>query len=309
MDKHDALCKLKELASDMGRIPTREEARAAGISYLLEKFFGTFTQAKHAAGMRTEPKKVKAKDILRTSVSKVLEGHESKKAQLKPTRKVLVIGDTHFPFCNLDSLTLVYAIAEKLKPDVIIQMGDLYDMFAHSKFPRTSLTFDPNEEIEVGRQQAEQMWDSLKKICPKAAFYQLLGNHDVRPLKRIIESYPEGEVFFDIYKWYEFEGITLQKDYRTPLVLDGVFYTHGWSSRKGFHRDYFQANTVTGHTHRGYVDPRPLGGKVIWELNAGFLGDPSSKALSYTQSRVTQWTPGVGWIDEFGPRFIPFDEE
>jgi predicted phosphodiesterase len=307
MDKHQALCKLKNLASDLGRIPTRQEARACGISHYLEKYFGSFTIAKQAAGLKPEPKKAKVLEC--TSVSSRLRDHKSKKLGLNPLRKVLVIGDTHFPFCNMDSLSLVYAIAEALQPDVIIQMGDLYDMFAHSKFPRTSLTFDPGEEIQVGREQAEQMWATLSKVCPKASLYQLLGNHDIRPLKRIIESYPEGEVFFDIHKWYEFPRVQLQKDYRDPLVLDGVFYTHGWSSRKGFHRDYFQANTVTGHTHRGYVDPRPLNGKVIWELNAGFLGDPTSKALSYTQSRVTQWTPGVGWIDDLGPRFIPFDEE
>lgn len=306
MDKHDAISKLKELATDLGRNPTRTEARAFGISYYLEKFFGSFTEAKAAAGLGEV--KQKSKDILQCSIASHLADHRSKKASLERSKKVLVLGDTHFPFCHLDSLNLVYAIAEATQPDVIIQVGDLYDFFAHSRFPRSLKTFNPFEEMEIGREQAKKMWETLAKLVPGAALHQLLGNHDVRPLKRIIETYPEGEPFIEFYKWYEFAGVNLQKDYRDPLIVDGVFYQHGHSSRLGAHRDHNHANTVVGHTHRGGVAYRRIAEKTLWELNAGYLGDCESKALSYTQSRVTQWTLGVGFVDEWGPRFIPFGE-
>jgi hypothetical protein len=45
-------------------------------------------------------------------------------------------------------------------------------------------------------------------------------------------------------------------------------------------------------------------GTSVYELNAGYLGDPHAKALSYTASKLIDWTHGFGFIDEFGPRFI-----
>lgn len=293
----------------MGRIPTRDEARAFGLDHILRKCFGSFTQAKQAAGMSSPTKKEKSEDILATSVTKHLEGHRSKKLKTERVKRTLVIGDTHFPFANGPALSLLYAIADQMKPDVIVQVGDLYDMFAHSKFPRSCLNFNAQEEMDLGRRQAEDMWGTLQKLLPKAQCYQILGNHDVRPLKRIIESYPAGEIFLEFYKWYEFPGVRLEKDVRTPLVVDGITYIHGWSSRSGFHRDHFSANVCCGHTHRGGVWYRKMDGKLLWELNAGFLGDAESKAMSYTQNKVTQWTVGCGWIDEFGPRFISFSDD
>lgn len=47
-----------------------------------------------------------------------------------------------------------------------------------------------------------------------------------------------------------------------------------------------------------------IGGKTLYELNAGYLGDPESKALSYTPTKITNWTLGWGYIDEDGPRFV-----
>ena len=68
------------------------------------------------------------------------------------------------------------------------------------------------------------------------------------------------------------------------------------------------SNIVVGHSHIGGVTYRNIGNKIVWELNSGYCGDPDSKALSYRLMKLTKWTHGFGFVDEFGPRFIPFVE-
>ena len=305
IDKHEALQKLKELAADLGDIPTRTDARKAGIDFLLVKHFGSFTIALQATGLKKQ--QTKSKNILLGDIASHLKDRKNRTASLSKAKSVLIIGDTHFPFCHLESLQLVYALAEALQPDHIIQIGDLYDMFAHSSFPRSVLTWNAKEEMDIGRQQAASMWATLNKLVPNAFLHQIFGNHDMRPLKRVLQHYPEGEIFFEFNKWYEFPNVSLQKDAREPVIIDGVLYEHGYSSRLGHHVMHNQNNTVVGHTHRGGVAYKKIQNKTMWELNAGYLGDYESKGLSYTQTKITQWTLGIGYVSELGPQFIPFE--
>lgn len=56
---------------------------------------------------------------------------------------------------------------------------------------------------------------------------------------------------------------------------------------------------------KGGVVFRKIRGQTLWELNAGYMADPHAKGLTYTPQRITHWTEGLGWTDEYGPRFIP----
>jgi predicted phosphodiesterase len=317
---HELIADLKRVASELGRVPSRDEYRSlAGFSrQSWEKAFGTFTIFVQAAGL--VPAKQKQKDIFRVDLKSLLDKKSTPSKIAAPSKqppqpdlhgsqsseRILVIGDTHFPFADAGALSALYLVAEKLRPTLIVQVGDLYDMFAHSKFPRTHLTFDPQQEVRLGFEMANNMWETLRSISPKASFHQLLGNHDARPLKRILEAYPQGEIFFSIEKWFQFPSVHTYFDTRQEVVLSGIIFQHGYRAVLGAHRDHNLQNTVCGHSHRGGVSFRQIDGKILWELNAGFLGDASSKALSYTPQRITAWTLGCGWIDEFGPRFIPF---
>jgi hypothetical protein len=107
-------------------------------------------------------------------------------------------------------------------------------------------------------------------------------------------------------KLFEFPGVKTQDSQRAELVLDGIMFMHGYRSKAGDHANHNNLSTVCGHSHRGSVSFLRRGDEVIWELNCGFLGDPSSVPLSYTRQRtVSNWTQGFGVIDKQGPRFIP----
>ncbi len=223
------------------------------------------------------------------------------------SKRILVLGDCHFPFTNTASLRRVEQLARQLKPQIIIQIGDLLDLFSFSKYPRTLDLMTPKKELYLGKKMAWQMWENLRKASPKAKCFQIWGNHDERPVKKLMSNAPEFESLIDMKSIYDFPKVELTNSERDELIIDGVLYMHGFRSKLGDHAIHNGISTVCGHSHRGGVSYHRLGDKTIWELNAGFIAEEDSVPLSYTkQRRISTWTQGCGYIDELGPRFIPF---
>lgn len=224
----------------------------------------------------------------------------------------VIFGDLHAPYTSIDALTFGYKITSDLyqriprKSDLVVaQIGDLYDMYAYKKFPGPRIEHH-TEEIRGGRLLAENFWKNVRKIAPKARRIQLLGNHDIRPEKRLYEAFPEGDLLIrgldDLFK---FESVETHFDVRKELVIGEVCLMHGYFIAIGKHLRHNMMNTVHGHTHRGGTHFESIQGKLLWELDCGYMGDPKSKAMSYTNQTWTKWTHGIGIIDEYGPRFCP----
>lgn len=319
--KHKKLSDLKSFASELGRVPTkREYVERFAENYRLD--FGNWSVFLQAAGFegRELAKKHKGplianKEVLQRAIE-IYRRKESQKPDrhVKPlngytAKKIMVAGDVHFPFACSDSLTAFYAHLEIHKPDCVVQIGDLYDAYAQSKFPRSLNVLTPQVEDELAREQAEGFWATVRRICgPSVQCFQVIGNHDSRAHKRLMETWPEGEhlVKDALLERFTFEGVTTIYDPTEELVINEILFIHGHYSKLGQHRDYFGRNVVHGHTHRGGVDFRAYGDQVLFELDVGFLADPYSKALSYRPTKIHNWTHGYGLIDEFGARFVVF---
>ncbi|MES3012649.1 MAG: metallophosphoesterase [Pseudomonadota bacterium] len=220
--------------------------------------------------------------------------------------KVLAVGDAHCPWMLYRTLDGICAAARGLKPDIIIQLGDLYDFFSWTRFPRTYNLLTPIEEAKQGRKMAENMWARLAKAAPKAKLYQLRGNHDDRPYKRILEAAAEFEDLLKLDPLFQFDGVETQPSSRDELIIQGVCYMHGFRSKLGDHARHNRMSTVCGHSHKGGVVTMRLGKKTLFECNAGFLGNPNSRPLSYgAQRKFNDQTQGFAFIDSLGPRFVP----
>lgn len=230
--------------------------------------------------------------------------------------KILCIGDTHFPFVKNAYLKKTIAWAKKHQPDVIIQIGDLYDNYAFSKYTKVVNYMTPEQELRKGRKLAEQMWKDFKKVAPKAKCYQMMGNHCARIIKRVLERLPALDMriklkdqvskLHNIDGLFQFPGVTSMLDYRAELKLNGIIFIHGFKGNIGDHVKYFHKNVVAGHLHRGGIVYQKIGGKTVWEMNCGFLGDDKALPFQYGETKTTTWTPGFGVIDGDGPRYIHF---
>jgi predicted phosphodiesterase len=219
---------------------------------------------------------------------------------------ILIAGDIHFPWANLATLERFHAFNREHRPAYVVQVGDLMDMYSYSKFPRSQNIYTPKEEERLARDGAESFFSRIRKDNPECKVYNLRGNHEQRMVKRTLESAPQMEHFVEKYldDLMTFEGVEQVSDPRDILKISGVGFHDGYLGKLGDHRDAALMNMVVGHTHRGGVSYRRIRESVLWELNAGFMGDPESKALSYTSSKIQNYTLGFGYVDKYGPRFI-----
>jgi predicted phosphodiesterase len=301
---------IKDLAIEIGQTPNREQFQEkCGYSrHQITVVFGSYTTLLQAAGLEPRNQKRITNEVFRRDLEAHLEKYEPRAPeQVEKYKRVLFIPDTHFPFSHQGTLEKIYRFAEREKPEIVVQLGDLYDAYSHAKFPKSVNIFTPREEHRAARLMAETMWKEIKAVVPSARCIQTAGNHDIRALKRILEAYPALEDWAEkmFLEAMSFDGVETITDTREELRLPGdVIVMHGFKSKIGDHRDYTMYNSVCGHLHTGGVLFRQIRGRVLWELNAGLAGDPESKGLSYMPSKITNWTLGWGWLDEYGPRFI-----
>lgn len=317
MDQHDLVSAVKNLALELGRSPTRREfaSRVRGGEYQLNRLYGGFSALLQAAGLETYEErsgrngKSLGREVFEVSVESRIESYKPAPIE-SPTvyTPTLVIGDVHFPFASQRVLDGIYEWALKHQPRRIVQIGDLYDMFSWSKFPKSMNVYVPQEEQDLGRKQADAMWAELQKVSKNAECVQLRGNHDVRPLRQTLANLPSLEHVISKYldELLTFPGVKTIADERQEYVADGIAFIHGYKTGNGPHRDHMLMNACVGHSHLGGVTYRRVRGQTLFELNAGFVGDPESKAFSYTPQKIVNWTPGWGYIHEWGPQFVHF---
>lgn len=214
--------------------------------------------------------------------------------------RVLVIGDTHFPFHSVSAYKNLLLIAKDLKPTHIVQIGDLLDQYVFSKYSR-QIDITPQDDIDYGLNIAVKMWWDLQKIAPSAKCHQLIGNHDVRMSKRISERIPELSKFFSFKNLYKFANVKVSESDRDYLEINGVMYVHGWLSKSIDHARYFNKPTVHGHRHRPCIE---YDRKDLWSMDVGFMGDEAQLPLQYTANRFSKWTVSCGVVENNMPRII-----
>lgn len=314
MDQHELIAHLKQLALDLGRTPTKAEFDSSirGGAYKVEKLFRNYTLMVQAAGLDTYSERRGGKKLTDAIFERPIERHldlyEPKEIPVKTAwPKIAILGDLHEPFGHDKVKSQFKLFCEREQPEYIVQVGDAVDFYSHSKFPRSHNIFTPKEEERLARTRLEELWTTLNRVCPKAKKVMLLGNHAVRPLKRVLEAMPSMEHWAEKYleEYLTFDGVQTVMDPREEFKISDISFIHGFMGGMGKHRDYLMTNVVLGHLHVGSCTFRNIGGRTLFELNAGLAGDPFSKGLSYTPTKSVQWTLGYAAIDSLGPRFIP----
>ena len=219
--------------------------------------------------------------------------------------KVLASGDKHFPYTKKVFLNKLYKLIKKEKPDIIIDMGDLYDQYVFARFDRDLNFTNPKKEVAKMRKSAEDYWATIRNAAPKARLIQLLGNHDVRMLKKCLSTFPEAYDFLKTVHegLYDFAGVEVKKSDKEYVEIDGVVYCHGWMTK---HTAHFGKSVVRAHDHKVWMeakmDLKKTNNEFIFEASCGCFGDQSAVPLGYPSSKFTGWQAGALIIDDGYPR-------
>lgn len=308
LQQHEIVAKLIELAGELGRTPTRDEFLKIVRRSHIDREFGDYAALVHAAGLRQNVERKVDSSIFKASIDSHLEKYTPREiTPQEPFPSAALISDIHWPFSSARVVNRFHEYVGDVKPEFVIINGDAWDMYSHTKFPRTHNLFTPKEEQERARAMNEEFWKRVQRDSPQTKCVQLLGNHDVRPMKRILETYPEAEEWIaeKLKSLFTFEGVMPEMDARKEFFLNAnTIVFHGYRSKLGDHRDFTLYNTFNGHTHMGGVTYRKVRGSVLFECNSGLAGDPEAKGLTYTPQKISIWTPGFAALDKLGPRFI-----
>lgn len=222
----------------------------------------------------------------------------------------LILPDPHaHPDHNNDRATYAGRLAAELRPDVIIILGDLWDMPSLSSYDKNKRSHEGRRysaDVDAGLDFQDRFWQEVKKTkkkLPRRIF--LIGNHEQR-IERAADINPElyGTISYrdlDLDRYYD---TIIDYNGSTPGILDvdGVSYAHyfvsGVLSRPigGQHPGYSLVtkklqSCTQGHTHvyDWNIGTDARGNKVMG-LVAGVFQDYNS---SYAGEAQKLWTAGV----------------
>lgn len=149
-------------------------------------------------------------------------------------RMHMVIPDTQVkPGVNTDHLEWAGNYAAEKQPDVIVMIGDWWDMPSLSSYDKGKLAFEGRrylDDIKAGRRAMERFLEALRRdpaYKPRLVF--TLGNHEHRII-RYVDNNPEfsGKFSFDDLGLHDY-GWEVH-DFLKPVLIDGIEYCHYFTS-------------------------------------------------------------------------------
>lgn len=214
-------------------------------------------------------------------------------SDLKP---MLIIPDVHRPYHDKRAWDLVLGIGAKIKPQVVVSIGDFMDFYAvssHSKDPSRARQLD--EELQDGHQGL----DELEQLDAEDYHY-IAGNHEDRLTRYLQDKAPELFTVIDIPKLLRLDERGWQyTPYKAFTQVGRVHYTHdvGAAGRNATFKalDTFQHSVITGHTHRmQYIVEGNAIGEHKLSAQFGWLGDRSKVDYMQQVNVNKNWALGFG---------------
>ena len=215
-------------------------------------------------------------------------------------KKILVLGDCHCPYADLDVLEEARKFGLKKKVDLIIQMGDLVDFKALSRFPKAPEDDSAFlEHLNTSKQVRE-----IEKMFPK--LFLLEGNHCKRLLKKASESGIPKEMIksfkdtLGVKNWVWHEGTD-------PFEYNGTIFIHGDELSGSVRRmvELFGCNVVKAHTHRAEIVYCSTFNKKSWGMDVACTANLKGKSFAYANSTISKSMVGYGYIENNSPFWFP----
>lgn len=221
------------------------------------------------------------------------------------SRTHLVIPDSHaHPNFNNDRYTWLGHLIDDIKPDVVVDIGDWWDMPSLCSYDRGTKSFEGRsykKDIEAGIEAQDRIYSIVRKSKKKLPrFVRTLGNHENRinravELDRVLEgTIGTKDLMSKEYGWEEHKFLD-------NVEIDGIDYAHyfvtGVSGRPigGEHPAYsllskrFKSSSC-GHVHTFDYCIRTSGENKIHGCVVGVYQDYHA---DYAGQANKIWNPGV----------------
>jgi predicted phosphodiesterase len=229
------------------------------------------------------------------------------KAAVVPTC-ILVLPDTHFPFADWKGIEKAKEWADKHEPDLVVQLGDLLDQKAWSRWDKDPDDLSPEEEFI----EAYEDICRLHKLFPN--MHVLTGNHDRRFYIKAAESSLPSQLIKSMKELFPFPGWTWHIDAKDRLIVPSargdILFLHGdeMGGKPIAKATALGMNVVHGHTHQASVVHAQALDKHYFGAECGHLMDVDSKGARYSAKNPKGASSGFMIIKYGIPYFIPNDD-
>jgi predicted phosphodiesterase len=219
--------------------------------------------------------------------------------------KVLIVGDVHVPFEHPNYIKFLRDQKERLKPDVVVFIGDIVDHYAHSRF-----TLDPDQQGQKPEwQQAMVHIAKFYELFPEAIW--IVGNHDRRPYRKAMDAGLGRLVMKDLAEVYHCPPGWEIVD---STEIDDVFYFHGESvGGLSSWQDYplkTNQSCVCGHMHSigGVRYHQRADQTQVFILETGAGVNDEAYAFAYGKNASRKSMLGCGFVEDgVYAQFIPMN--
>jgi len=306
MDAKVALLqKLKALASDLGRVPTRDEFRKEhGEAY--SRHFGGFTPFLHAAGLepnkKEKPQKFKWKKrqiesfkVHELDLDELFEKHGNPEIL-----RITAQPDTHMKHRDDRAVGAMLSFLDHFRPHLHIIGGDFLDAEGISHWPSNDLK--PKSFIpEV--MEARKALDALKsKLCASGDLLYIEGNHEDWIRQAMVAKMPE--FFFGLDELGLMPDLSSLLDLPArgiPLIpvneilkIGKLHFTHGLftgPSAAKKHLNLIKGNIYYFHTHDVLTHHEPT---MNGQIEAASLGCLCRLDAPFLKGRPNNWVHAFG---------------
>ena len=215
--------------------------------------------------------------------------------------QIFVLSDIHIPFQDDDTLANVFDCIIDSQPQYIVLLGDILDCYSISRFcKRPDRIRNLQHEIDV----FYKLMRGLKKQIPNTEIHYVLGNHENRLEKLVLEN-PGlfGLKALEPQRLFRLDELGIFY-HKTKVKLNNFIYYHGDAVRKDAsysakaeYIDHKMQDGVSGHTHRlgSYYttyEQEPSGwfeNGCLCKIEPDYLNDPDK----------ANWQQGFTIVDSF----------
>lgn len=142
-------------------------------------------------------------------------------------KKWFFFSDMQMPLHDEKAVELAFKVMNWFKPDVVVNIGDLVDGTGTSRWSDGS-TEEVFASILGENVHAQEYWQRVRKLRPKARLIWTLGNHDIRPFEYVDKKAPALRELITYDSLWDASNLKLEiYDYnKPPLVKMGDIYIH-----------------------------------------------------------------------------------
>ena len=225
-------------------------------------------------------------------------------------KRVIVTPDKHFPLHDQPAINCLKQAIEIVKPDAYVDLGDVGEFEAFSRWkykiktkpPLEFLIDDFAQDVVDVNKGMDMIDESLDKVNCKE-LYLTEGNHD-NWLNKTVETYPYLNRFEFAkavklkergYKYYEFGE---------HLKIGKLYFYHGHQYGGQYHTANhlrkMGCNVMYGHWHdlQHMTATHMDGPKAAWSI--GCLKDMSPNSNSWLENRNINWAHAFAIVDFIG---------